>query len=144
MRKRPHSPDAAMPAVFTAWSNLLNEVSARVCQPNTARVTLEQQNPKVSSSAFTRALTLDWLRPSALAACRKFRCSATAMNCTREMSGILPDRIPPFVGRDGECAAWVPAVLSVAGQSTGDLSAGTSRDRSSASPADTSTAIVIA
>lgn len=44
----------------------------------TARMTLEQENAKVSSSVFTRALTLDRLTPSAWAAWRKFRCSATA------------------------------------------------------------------
>ncbi len=90
-------------AVFTAWSSWSTPAVTRSmkCLPASVSRTprawrSNSRTPRLSSSAFTRALTLDWLIPSALAACRKFRCSATAMNWTREMSGILPDRIPTF------------------------------------------------
>nr|UGK56261.1 hypothetical protein [Escherichia coli] len=54
------------------------------------------RTPRLSSSAFTRALTLDWLIPSALAACRKIQMLGDGDELNKEMSGILPDRIPTF------------------------------------------------
>jgi hypothetical protein len=41
-------------------------------------------------TAVTRALTFDWLMPSALAAWRKFRYSATATVCVRAAIGMRP------------------------------------------------------
>lgn len=67
-----------MVELIDAGRDQLDEVATDLCQPDTARMTLEQENAKVSSSVFTRALTLDRLTPSAWAAWRKFRCSATA------------------------------------------------------------------
>lgn len=48
-----------------------------------------RRTPRSSSKALIRALTLDWVTPSAKAACRKLRYSATASAWHREASEIL-------------------------------------------------------
>ncbi|MBP3439539.1 MAG: ISL3 family transposase [Sutterella sp.] len=85
MRSRPLSPAAAMPAVFTAWSSWSMPAAIRSTKWRPASVNRtprawrsNRTMPRSSSSAFTRALTLDCATPSALAAWRKFRYSATA------------------------------------------------------------------
>ena len=48
--------------------------------------------PRSSPSTFIRALTLDWLVPSARAARWKLKHSATARVCTKAAMGIRPRR----------------------------------------------------
>ena len=89
-QKRPqflttYDPAAVMPAVFTAWSSWSMPAAIRSTKWRPASVNRtprawrsNRRMPRSSSSAFTRALTLDCATPSALAAWRKFRYSATA------------------------------------------------------------------
>jgi hypothetical protein len=67
-----------MVELIDAGRDPLDEEASGLGQPDAARMTLEQEDAEVFSSAFTRALTLDCATPSALAAWRKLRYSATA------------------------------------------------------------------
>lgn len=76
----------------------LDKVAPGLGQLDAPSMSLEQEDAKSSSSAFTRALTLDCATPSAFAACRKFSYSAAAsvwMSDAREMRDPSAVGTPP-------------------------------------------------